>query len=124
MNSDIDRLYIPRSQLGRCLCSVADVIEGECQSLGLYVAKSSEPLLQAVHAKKWFSSESTSEFKARMISLYYDNWSQKALHSQFCRETVTHVDNKWQWAWLKSSRLSLKLRVTYLQPRNKQSPQM
>ena len=99
-------MYIPRSQGGRGLCSVADVIEGECRSLGLYVEKSSEPLLQAVHAKKWFSSESTSEFKARMISLHYDNWSQKALHGQFCRETATHVDNKWQWAWLKSSRLS------------------
>ena len=66
------------------------------RSLELYVERSSEPLLQAVHAKKWFSSESASEFKARMISLHYDNWSQKALHGQFCRETVTHVDNKWQ----------------------------
>ena len=30
-----------------------------------------------------------------MISLHYDNWSQKALYGQFCRETATHVDNKW-----------------------------
>ena len=29
MNSDIDRLYVPPSQGGRGLCSVADVIEGE-----------------------------------------------------------------------------------------------
>jgi len=27
----------------------------------------------------------------------------KALHGQFSRETATHVDNKWQWVWLKSS---------------------
>ena len=43
-----------------------------------------------------FQILSTSEFKARMMSLHYDNWSQKGLHGQFCRETVTHVDNKWQ----------------------------
>jgi len=106
MNSDIDRLYVPRSQGGRGLCSVADAIEGECRSLGLYVEKSSQPLLKAVHAKKWFSSESTSEFKARVISLHYDNWLQKALHGQFYRETSTHVDNKWQRVQLKSSGLS------------------
>ena len=77
MNSDIDRLYVPRSQGGRGLCSVADVIEGECRSLGLYLEKSSEPLLQAVHAKKWFSSESKSEYKACVVSLHYDNWLKK-----------------------------------------------
>jgi len=120
MNSDIDRLYVPRSQGGRGLCSVADVIEDECRSLGLYLEQSSEPLLQAVHAKKWFSSESTSEFKACMISLHYENCSQKALHGLFCRETATYVDNKWQRAWLQSSRLSP---VIYLQPSNKQLQQ-
>ena len=85
---------------------MADVIEGECQIIGLYVEKSLEPLLQGVHAKNWFSSESTPEFKARMISLHYDNWSQKPIHGQFCRETATHIDTKWQWAWLKLSGLS------------------
>ena len=48
-----------------------------------------------------------------MISLHHDIWSQKALHGQFCRETATHVD-KWQWAWLKSSRLSHEVEVIYL----------
>jgi len=59
------------------------------------VEKSSQPLLQAVYAKKRYSSESTSEFKAHVISLHYDNWLQKALHGQFSKETATHVDNKW-----------------------------
>ena len=40
MNSDVDRLYVPRSRGGRGLCSVADAIEGECRSLGLYVHQS------------------------------------------------------------------------------------
>ena len=73
---------------------MADVIEGECRSLRLYVEKSLEPLLQALYAKKWFSSESTSELKARIVSLHYNNWSRKALHGQFCGVTATHVDNK------------------------------
>ena len=49
---------------------MTDVIEGECQSLGLYLQKSSEPLLQEVHTKKWFSSE----YKACVVTLHYDNW--------------------------------------------------
>ena len=64
---------------------------------GLYLEKSSEPLLQpVVHAKKWFGSESKSEYKASVVSLHYDNWVKKALRGQFCRETATHIDNKWQ----------------------------
>ena len=38
--------------------------------------------------------------------MHYDNWLKKAIHGRFCRETATHVDNKWQWSWLKFSRLS------------------
>ena len=34
MNSKIDGLYIPRSQKGRGLCSVADVIEVKAKFLG------------------------------------------------------------------------------------------
>jgi len=63
---------------------VADVIEGECRSFGLYLEKPSEPLLKAVHAKKCFSSESKSEYKARLVSLHllqYDILSKKALHA-------------------------------------------
>ena len=62
MSSDIDRLCFLILRWKRGLCSVADVMEGE--SLGLYLEKLSLPLLQAVHAKKQFSSEYTSEFKA------------------------------------------------------------
>ena len=91
----IDCTYVSWSQCGRGLCSVADVIESKCRSLELCVEKSSEPSLQAVHAKKWFSSESTFKFKAHMISLHYDDRSQKGLHGQRCRETATHVDTKW-----------------------------
>jgi len=45
LKSDIDGLYVPRSRGGRGLCSVADAVEGECRSLGIYVEKSLEPLL-------------------------------------------------------------------------------
>ena len=88
---------------------MADVIEGEfeCQNLGLYLEKSSVPLLQAVYAKKWFSSESKSEYKAHRV--YKNNWLRKALHGQFCKETATHImliiSNN-AWSWPKFSRLS------------------
>ena len=38
--------------------------------------------------------------------MHCDNWVQKALHGQFCCETVTYIDSKWKWVWLKSSKMT------------------
>ena len=44
-NGDIDRLYVHRALGGRGLLSVSDTIQKECNSLGYYLNKSTEPLL-------------------------------------------------------------------------------
>ena len=73
--------------------------------------ESSRPLLQAVHAKKWFGCENTSEFKARMTSLHYKNWSQKAIHGQFVeRHQLMFIINGIGHGWSHHG-CPLKLRV-------------
>ena len=55
MNSDVDRLYVHRSHGGRGLLSVANIVQEECNSLGYYLAQSSEPILQLISVQGWFT---------------------------------------------------------------------
>ena len=46
-NSDVDRLYIPRKEVGRVLISIEDCVELAIRCLKVYVHGSEERLIQA-----------------------------------------------------------------------------
>ena len=48
MNSDVDRLYVPRKKGGRGLISAALAIEGEWRNLSHYVHHSEDPYVKLV----------------------------------------------------------------------------
>jgi len=87
-NSDIDRLYVHRTLGGRGLLSVSDAIRKECNSLGYYLSKSAEPLLQQVSSQNWFSAEEPQFLKAHIDDCHLSAWLEKALHGQFCSEVL------------------------------------
>jgi len=105
INSDVDRLYVPRNQGGRGLLSIADVITKEMTSLQLYVNSSSEPLLQLVSAQQGWGLNDSSVPVTDPSEVHMELWKGKALHGQFCHQVLPYVDHRWQWSWLKSANL-------------------
>ena len=94
VNSDVDRLYVQRSHGGRGLLSVADTIQRECNSLGHYLAQSSEPLLQLISNQSWFSREDPKKCKSLIKDKHMAAWMGKALHGHFCKDVLPLVDLK------------------------------
>ena len=86
MNSDVDRLYVRRSRGGRGLMSVADFIHRECNSLGHYLAQSSESFLQLISNQRWFSREDTKVCKSLIEDKHLAAWMEKALHGHLCKD--------------------------------------
>ena len=57
--SDVDRLYIKRRERGRGLMSVERCVRKEKNSLGFYVATSSEYLIRGIAATETINTEDT-----------------------------------------------------------------
>ena len=68
MNSDVDRLYVPRKHGGRGLISVTFAIEHEKRNLSTYVHNSDDPYIALV-AKGYVSFRRMGELISRYVWL-------------------------------------------------------
>ena len=107
--SNVDRLYIPRSEGGRGLLSVEGSVNLAKLGLQGYVKMSEERLISAAkgadEATDWEATiESKCGFKNRKKRERQNNWKGKMLHGQFIRQTENLADEQ-QWMWLKDGTL-------------------
>jgi len=110
INDDIHRLYVPRTQGGRGLLSVEDVIAQEKVALGRYLESSTEPWLLKVFACGNFDcGESPSDYKNKRIQENITTLKSKPLHGQFLRDISDAVDYRFQWSWLFHSNFTKEL---------------
>ena len=87
--SDVDRLYVKRKEVGRCLISAERCIREEENSLGFYVANSEENLIRGVLTAETINTRETItsiEFKKQREKEVKKEWSEKRMHGQFIRE--------------------------------------
>jgi len=88
MNSDVDRLYLPRRKGGRGLISVKFAIEYEQRNLSFYVHQSDDPYIRVV-ATTYKSYTEHGKQSCNMERL--QTWKDKPLHGQFLRETEEQI---------------------------------
>ena len=91
INSDVDRLYIPRRNGGRGLISVWFTMEHEKRNLSYYVHHSPDGLVRLVARSFAQYQENGKNFKKFIISEHLSLLSDKPLHGQFLRETANTV---------------------------------
>ena len=99
--SDIDRLYVKRTEGGTSLISLEQCI-GEENSLGFYVANLEENLIGGVLTAEAINTKETitsAEFKKQKAKELKGNWSEKQMHGQFIREMMEKVDKEKTWQW-------------------------
>ena len=98
--SDVDRLYIPRKDGGRGLIAIEDRVELAVRSLGVYIHRSEERLLQAARRDRvddledlddLDNLEATSVLKKAKKEKRLHDWEEKALHGQYLRQTKEGV---------------------------------
>ena len=84
--SDVDRLYVPRKEGGRCLITIEDCFELVIIGLEVYVHASEERYIQAARRDKIDVLEAASVLK-RSKKEKREDWEQKVLNSQYLRHT-------------------------------------
>ena len=86
--SNTDRLYIPRTEGGRGLLSIADSVEIEKQNLSLYLDQSRERLLRFSKSERILPQYEgpVSTAKKQKKKERYKQWKEKQLHCKFIRE--------------------------------------
>ena len=84
--SDVDRLYVPRKEGGRCLITIEDCFELVIRGLEVCVHASEERYIQAARRDKIDVLEAASVLK-RSKKEKREDWEQKVLHSQYLRQT-------------------------------------
>ena len=81
LKSDADRLYVERSEGGKGLLSVKDVVEEEERQQKKYTERSLEYMMEIVRERISFRGD-RAEKKER-----YQAWSERVMHGQFERLT-------------------------------------
>ena len=85
--SNVDRVYIPRSEGGRGLQSVEDIIELAILGLQRYVQDSDERLIAAARGNEQKEFETEKELKEKKKNTRKEGLRQKMLHEQYDRQT-------------------------------------
>ena len=101
--SDVSRLYLPRSEVGRGMIGCEDCVESEKKGLSQYVINSEEWML------KWVATEVdgiaemgvSREIKKQKLT---EEWHSKPLHGKFVQDTKD-LRGKKSWNWLRGGHL-------------------
>ena len=90
--SDVDRLYLPRSEGGRGLIGIEDTVKVAIAALEQYVKESEESLLVAARMVDGDLEEAVpaKEVKKNLRKVKAEKWRKKKLHGRW----VTQTDNK------------------------------
>ena len=90
--SNVKPLYLSKSEGGRGLVSMEDCVNDQRKNLALYVLRSNEKLIIAatteLKLKKFINAQNRQESRKQCLI----EWKEKALHSQFLRETESTDD--------------------------------
>ena len=90
--SNVQWLYLPRSEGGRGLVSLDDCVNDERENLALYALRSNEKLTIAatteLKLEKFINVQNRKERKKQRLI----EWKEKALHGQFLREAESTDD--------------------------------
>ena len=102
--SNVSRLYLPRSEGGRGLLSVADSVNIERRSLHCHVRRTEESLLKVAQRYTRADEVGPKEYKRERKEERHQDWRNKPLHGRFLRCTEEVASSK-SWNWLKSGEL-------------------
>ena len=97
--SNVDRLYLSRSEGGRGLIGVQDTVETAIWRWRNYVRNSKE-ILAACTVEEDEDRETPNEYKKRKRNEKKTQWTQKQIHGQFIRQTMGKASEDW-WGWLR-----------------------
>ena len=98
LRSNVDRLYLPRSEGGKGLLSLEGV-NAEKRSLGQYLKMNEDEWLRSVWEEGLIKEdEGPQVYKERTSKSRIDEWQNKPMHGQFLRQTKDLSSNDtWQW---------------------------
>ena len=111
--SSIERLYMKRKDGGRGLLNIHDTVDLEKASLGYYVSKSTEEMLQLASRREVVGDNQNPIEKSRkQIEERRARFSEKKLHSVFFRITEDVSDEKVSWMWMRNGYLKKNTEAT------------
>ena len=103
--SNVERLFLSRSEGSRRLIGVQDTVETAILVLRNYVRNSEEKLLIAARTIEDSENRETPyKYKKKKMNERKTQWTQKKLHGQYIRQTTVKpsVD---RWGWLRKGYL-------------------
>ena len=87
LQSDVDRLYLPRQAGGRELLQIRQTFEEEKRALNDYIKNSTEHSLQAVSNEELLKvNESKSEDHKKELKNRQERWQNKPLRDQYLKD--------------------------------------
>ena len=98
--SNLERLYLSRSEGSRELIGVQDTVGTAILGLTNYVRNSKERLIAAHTIEQDEDIETPNEYKKKKKNERKIQWTQKHLHGQFIMQTIGKA-SKDRWEWLK-----------------------
>ena len=96
--SNVDRINLSRKEDGRGLISIEEPTRTAILGLQKYVQENEEKLIIATRTPEDIS-ETAKGFKSRRAKERKQDWTDKALHGQFLRQTEGVASND-MWEWL------------------------
>ena len=96
-SSNVDRLYLSRSEGSRGLIGVQDTVETALLGLRNYVKRL---FIAARTVEDDEDRETPNEYKRREKNERKTKWAQKQFHGQFVRKTSGKA-SEGQWGWLR-----------------------
>ena len=99
--SNVNRLYLSRSEGSRGLIGIQDTVETAILGFKNYVRNRKERLLIAARTiEDDEDRETLNEYKKRKKNERETQWTQKQLHEQFIGQTMVEASED-QWGWLR-----------------------
>ena len=103
--SNVDRLYLPRSEGGRGLLSIEECVNIEKRSLGLYLKENEDEWLRNAWEEGLIEeNEHPKAYKEKTSKTRMERWQNKPMHGQFLRDTKNLASNN-TWEWLQRGEL-------------------
>ena len=99
--SDVDRLYIPKTEGERGLISFEDWVDLAIRGSKMYLHGSEERLIEAARGDKVDGLEAASVLKTEKR---LEDWEEKNLHGQYFR-VIEKVRSDQCWVWLENGDL-------------------
>ena len=97
--SNVDRLYLPRSEGGKGLLSLEECVNAEKRSLGQCLKMNEDEWLRSAWEEGLIKEDEDPQvYKKRTSKFRMEDWQNKPMRSQFLRQTKDLSSNDtWQW---------------------------